>query len=737
MRHFRNSEGAYGPRPDGDRTRATAVAMALTACAGTVRAIARAVLLGLGIFLAGGALAGLGMPQAALAQSGTGRDTTAPVDLLATIDTGGQDEDEDGADDAVDADDPVTETAGLTGDGDADPAVELQVSEPEILFDVNRVGVRLSRNQARGLKNNLWRGTPASRAAQLVSGGLATSASASINALAHASVALLATPPEGTTNELMDLLRARLGWLQSAGRSDDLATLVDQVPDSGEWIEWKRWLVETQLMSRRDSQACGYVSEQAKRSLDEFWQKSEVICRISQGDSQSARFALDAFGLLGIDDPVFDTLVNVLLYDRDPGLIDSSLLVPLHVVLMDAAHLSIGLGGIEALAEGSVQSAISLRYLDRDARLVSTLRALSLGLIDHDRAANLWRLVEFERQDTAAAVARHQSRATELTRARAWRALAKDRTPVRLPLVAAALVTDIQNGAGNLMLPLYADLVREALDFRGAPEYVLSEDEQIRAILGFILAVSDNRPIPDFLNHPDGRAAREIMDMQETGKWDAAPIERLGVWQLLPLLEVITSGETRTRTSDARDERSSRRGVRDDGARTGALTRRIRRTRRTCAGLSLRPRPMWNPRPMSPPLRSCFVRLTRPRPTAMSPRPCFLPTAWRACQGLQAFTRPMRRAWSRRFAPWATRTRPPRFRRRCFWPICSNICTARPKSSAMCALALCRYGRAQIPMMPAVPRFAWKARSAGYGEARAVLAPTRPRTTRSRRRRRA
>ena len=569
MRHFRNSEGAYGPRPDGDRTRATAVAMALTACAGTVRAIARAVLLGLGIFLAGGALAGLGMPQAALAQSGTGRDTTAPVDLLATIDTGGQDEDEDGADDAVDADDPVTETAGLTGDGDADPAVELQVSEPEILFDVNRVGVRLSRNQARGLKNNLWRGTPASRAAQLVSGGLATSASASINALAHASVALLATPPEGTTNELMDLLRARLGWLQSAGRSDDLATLVDQVPDSGEWIEWKRWLVETQLMSRRDSQACGYVSEQAKRSLDEFWQKSEVICRISQGDSQSARFALDAFGLLGIDDPVFDTLVNVLLYDRDPGLIDSSLLVPLHVVLMDAAHLSIGLGGIEALAEGSVQSAISLRYLDRDARLVSTLRALSLGLIDHDRAANLWRLVEFERQDTAAAVARHQSRATELTRARAWRALAKDRTPVRLPLVAAALVTDIQNGAGNLMLPLYADLVREALDFRGAPEYVLSEDEQIRAILGFILAVSDNRPIPDFLNHPDGRAAREIMDMQETGKWDAAPIERLGVWQLLPLLEVITSGETRTRTSDARDERSSRRGVRDDGARDG------------------------------------------------------------------------------------------------------------------------------------------------------------------------
>ena len=569
MRHFRNSEGAYGPRPGGDRTGATAVATGSAACAWTVRAIARAVLIGLGIFLAGGALAGLGMPQAALAQSGTGRDTTAPVDLLATIDTGGQDEDEDGADDAVDDDDPVTETAGLTGDGDADPAVELQVSEPEILFDVNRVGVRLSRNQARGLKKNLWRGTPASRAAQLVSGGLATSASASINALAHASVALLATPPEGTTNELMELLRARLGWLQSAGRSDDLATLVDQVPDSGEWIEWKRWLVETQLMSRRDSQACGYVSEQAKRSLDEFWQKSEVICRISQGDSQSARFALDAFGLLGIDDPVFDTLVNVLLYDRDPGLIDSSLLVPLHVVLMDAAHLSIGLGGIEALADGSVQSAISLRYLDRDARLVSTLRALSLGLIDHDRAANLWRLVEFERQDTAAAVARHQSRATELTRARAWRALAKDRTPVRLPLVAAALVTDIQNGAGNLMLPLYADLVREALDFRGAPEYVLSEDEQIRAILGFILAVSDNRPIPDFLNHPDGRAAREIMDMQETGKWDAAPIERLGVWQLLPLLEVITSGETRTRTSDARDERSSRRRARDDGARDG------------------------------------------------------------------------------------------------------------------------------------------------------------------------
>ena len=142
---------------------------------------------------------------------------------------------------------------------------------------------------------------------------------------------------------------------------------------------WKQGF-ETQLMARRDDEACRTVMYQVSRTFEPFWHKAKVICSAAMGDAAGARFAADILSAMGVDDAVFSALVANLLNDTDPGPIDPSLLEPLHIVLMDAAHSDIDAAALGALSDASAQTAVGLRYLDADARLVSTWQAPTAGL---------------------------------------------------------------------------------------------------------------------------------------------------------------------------------------------------------------------------------------------------------------------------------------------------------------------------------------------------------------------
>ena len=168
-------------------------------------------------------------------------------------------------------------------------------------------------------------------------------------------------------------------------------------------------------MARRDDEACRTVMYQVSRTFEPFWHKAKVICSAAMGDAASARFAADILSAMGVDDAVFSALVANLLDDTDPGPIDPSLLEPLHIVLMDAAHSDIDAAALGALSDASAQTAVGLRYLDADARLVSTWQALDRGLVDHGKAAKLWRSANFTSDQVQLAAARHQSQPSALT----------------------------------------------------------------------------------------------------------------------------------------------------------------------------------------------------------------------------------------------------------------------------------------------------------------------------------
>ena len=417
----------------------------------------------------------------------------------------------------------------LTGSG----AILQKSSAP--VFGIANIGIETDA----GLNATIWRDTLADRAALLLDNDKVLGSSPTLSALAHDIVAHRAVPPTGAAANADALVAARLDWMAASGRSQTLEALVGQLPDEEPWLDWKQWLVETQLMTRRDDEACRTVMYQVSRTFEPFWHKAKVICSVAMGDAAGARFAADILLAMGVNDAVFSALVAKLLDDIDPGPIDPSLLEPLHIVLMEAAHSDIDAAALGALSNASAQTAVGLRYLDSDARFVSTWQALDLGLVDHGKAAKLWRSAKFTTDQVQLAAARHQSQPSALTRALVWRALDKERSIARLPMISAAVDADIASGAGLMMAPLYAELVRQSLDFEGAAD-AIAADPALAVRMSLLLGVGDMADLPPQLDTETARAARDLLAMIGGGEADIAPLDRLGLWHLLPLIELGT-----------------------------------------------------------------------------------------------------------------------------------------------------------------------------------------------------
>ena len=244
---------------------------------------------------------------------------------------------------------------------------------------------------------------------------------------------------------------------------------------------------------------------------------------------------------------MFRALVDLLLDGIDVPEIDPALLEPLHIVLMEAAHHPIGVGGLEAMPSASLQSVTSLLHLADETRLIRAYRALQGGFLTHQDVAKQWRLAAVDAGDMSMALARHESMPTALTRALLWRALDSEKTASRLVMIAAAMDVDAAEGAGMLMAPLYAELAREALGFEGAATLLSDTGAPLAAKIALLLAAASNSAdtgpsdtgsvMPAGLDTALVDALAGVSAMMAGGPLDSAALDQLDIWHLLPLFE--------------------------------------------------------------------------------------------------------------------------------------------------------------------------------------------------------
>ena len=493
-------------------------------------------------------------------QSNAATSSDTPTQSDVTVDTDANADR--GADGDVTGTETATETAPLAGagpDGAADTAIA-GTDDGDMEDDTSRVSlVRTSvpytgvadvgaEPAADGsLTRVIWRGTTAAALMDLADANSAGGGSQALAALAGDVMALRAEPPAEIDGRDTAFVMARLAWLGAAGRSQDIGKLVSGLPNDPEWLEWKKWQVTTQLSEMRDDEACRTVMYFAGQTLEPFWHKAKVICSAVQGDATGARFAADLLQAMGQDDPVFRALVDLLLDGIDVPEIDPALLEPLHIVLMEAAHHPIGVGGLEAMPSASLQSVTSLLHLEDEARLIRAYRALQGGFLTHQDVAKQWRLAAVDAGDMSMALARHESMPTALTRALLWRALDSEKTASRLVMIAAAMDVDAAEGAGMLMAPLYAELAREALGFEGAATLLSDTGAPLAAKIALLLAAASNSAdagpsdtgsvMPAGLDTAMVDALAGVSAMMAGGPLDSAALDQLDIWHLLPLFE--------------------------------------------------------------------------------------------------------------------------------------------------------------------------------------------------------
>ena len=413
------------------------------------------------------------------------------------------------------------------------------------ISDVGLAAIGVGNTGNSQLDSLIWRGTSARDAVFLLQKSAIASQSKAVTALAYEVVARQSVPPSGANNVAADLVEARLAFLANGGRSSDLALLAAQLPEAEKWADWRRWLIEHYLMIRDDVAACSIVSRQITQTMDPFWHKSNVICQAVQGKTGGARFAADILAANGVDDPIFFGLVNEVLNNNlttptdlaklDPAKFDSA-----HIVLMDVANRPIPLEGLAVLPKQMAETVIKLKFLGPDARMVSTFNGLNRGLITHRQAGKLWRSAGQENNDPQLALAQLDGKGDALTTALAWRALDADTQTDRLARVAKAIKAEINGGNGAVMLPLYAELVRNALADEAVAANMRFDDLDVAPKMAFLLAINqpnDTTTLAAFAGNGEALKAAELLRGLSGDAVDTNVISALNMWHILPVLE--------------------------------------------------------------------------------------------------------------------------------------------------------------------------------------------------------
>lgn len=436
----------------------------------------------------------------------------------------------------------------------ADPAIQpaIPASAPRIgrrpLSNVGLVSIGLpdARGAADPLSSLIWRGSSAEQIIALYRLAPHQGPSAALNDLVRAALLRQAVPPSGAADLSDQLIKARLNWLAAAGESTALADLVRKLPDDENWPDWQRWLVSYDLLRGQDQQACASVSRQSQATMEDFWHQSQIICHLLAGNNGAASFAADILRASGSQDIAFFQLTDQLLGRSDivPDMADIS--GPLHLALMDAAHIPAGRTQLASLTAAFAEATQELGWLDRDAALEQASQRVRSGRLPAGEAIELLRSLYDPSVSLVMAISQLEAareEAVDMASAGVLSQLAGalldgtagDEFDLFVQTVFAA-----QSEAGTIShwLPFYRWLIDQRLDADGLPDL----DDQTKGLYGLITVLDEpNEPLLAALQTSDGFAehSRALLNHGAGQPWPLAAVAGLNGWFMMPLLEML------------------------------------------------------------------------------------------------------------------------------------------------------------------------------------------------------
>lgn len=444
--------------------------------------------------------------------------------------------------DGTDATNQTTASANTETTTSASPRIDRRA-----LSNIGLVSIGLDvKNPARSKVNSLiWQGSEAEKIASLWADTPAYGPAQEMNRLVLSALLRQAVPPMGAAQMADDLVDARLNWLAEAGQSDALAQLIRKLPDDERWQTWQRWLVTYDLLQRADDTACMNVYARTSETMDPFWHQAQVVCHILSGNVMQASFTADMVQAAGLADQQFSQLVDLFLGRRDEVALNETELTPLHLVLMDAAHMDISNAQLAVLPVSMLQARTALRYLQPDAQMQVGFQTLKLGLVDSDDIAGLLRSLYAPDQTVVEAAARFEagkSDMPELVRTNLYTQLAGALIDGQAGddfdmLLRQAMYQEVALGDTSLLMPYYAEVIDQRVAAVDLPQLTPA----LQADFAVWLAVNqpDDTPLAVFDGTSRVADAYRRLLSSGTSLWSAEMLAAAKGWDWLPLLQIM------------------------------------------------------------------------------------------------------------------------------------------------------------------------------------------------------
>ncbi len=264
------------------------------------------------------------------------------------------------------------------------PTVTLSAKDPNAVrlatigVETNAIGV---------LGRTMWQDSSVEDVMTIMTYLPERTASVTLDHLLHHIITSRAMPPQGGTQQANAYLAMRMDWLGARGKSDVMASFVRQLPQDQMWIEQGRFLIDHDLITRNDEDACRRAEEY--RAIDEdavraeYWSKIQVFCALRSGEDSLAGFQLDLLQDRGVDDAMFYSLIRARLNGSTPQTPGDARPTGLNIALMDLENILITPDLHRQMPISLGQSLSSIGFVDPDTAY------LQYGMSFHHRHQTL------------------------------------------------------------------------------------------------------------------------------------------------------------------------------------------------------------------------------------------------------------------------------------------------------------------------------------------------------------
>ncbi len=332
-------------------------------------------------------------------------------------------------------------------------------------------------------------------------------------------------PPNGSSDDIIKFLETRLVKIKSSGQSKKLYKLVKQLPEGSRWENWKRWLIEYELITRQDKKACRMIDERSKNNSDHFWQKARIFCLSINNKLNQAQFILDLIKTRGFSDPIFENLFQIINGEKDNFDFNNeqNKILPMHIILMDTLKLPIKVNFVANLSIEYTDPLLSLTYLTLEARSFLLDKKMNYSFVSTDQIIEDYKAVSDETVDIENAFSDYLKKPNGQNRANIWVSIITIKDDIKkVETILKFLKMEMKTGrfydSASIYLPILNEIKSESLT-----KELNNATKKVRIAFNPSLY--------------EGNNLANILLLKKNEEWNLNLISNENAWPIIPFVE--------------------------------------------------------------------------------------------------------------------------------------------------------------------------------------------------------